>query len=92
MIERASMVIDVAFEHEAQTHTACYFIEHNLIHAKIGDRLLAVPMLGPSASQLVRALLRDYVLGQPRVYRAPAQYRDISGSDSFPSEELALPH
>jgi hypothetical protein len=51
------MVFEVQVRHEDIVKTASYFVEHGVIHARIGERVMRSPLLGGDANEMVRAML-----------------------------------
>lgn len=66
MTDRASVVLDVSIEHAGQTYTASYFVEHNVVHVRIGDRMLVVPLMNQDTVELVKSHLREHALSRAR--------------------------
>lgn len=75
MTDRQSVVLDVAVEHEGQTHKATYFVEGDVVHAQVGGRVLASPLGGGDAQQKVRTLLLGHLLLESRKARQAASWR-----------------
>ena len=57
MSQQTSIVLEVMVERDGRPYVAPYFVEHGVIHAKIGDRVLLAPLVGGTADEMVRALL-----------------------------------
>lgn len=65
-MDRNSVVQEVEVTHEGQTYRASYFVEGNIIHARIGGRTLLSPIGPISAADTVKALLTGHLLQQTR--------------------------
>ena len=61
MSQQESIVLEVKVEQDGQIHTAIYFVEHGVVHFKIGDRVLHAPLVGGDAAEIVAANLRGYL-------------------------------
>ena len=61
MSQQESIVLEVIVERDGRTYAAPYFVEHGVLHAKIGDRVLLLPVVGGNADEMVRALLRGHL-------------------------------
>lgn len=61
-MEQASMVRDVEVIHDGKAYNASYFVENDVIHARIGRRTLACPLGSTDAGGTVKALLTAYLL------------------------------
>ena len=61
MTHQTSIVLDVQVEHEGDTHVASYFVEHGVVQARIGARVLLVPLLDGDADEMVKVLLREHL-------------------------------
>lgn len=59
MSQQESIVLEARVEQDSQVHTATYFVEHGVVHARIGDRVRLVPLLGGDADEIVSAFLRS---------------------------------
>lgn len=57
MEERHSIVQTVEVTHGGDTYSASYFVEQDIIHARIGERILLSPVGGTRPSETVKALL-----------------------------------
>lgn len=69
MTHRQSVVLDVDVEHEGQTHRATYFVEGDVVHARVGGRVLASRLGGSDAQEKVRTLLMGHLLIEARKAR-----------------------
>ena len=75
--ERPSVVQTVEVAQDGQKFTACYFIEHSIIHASINGRTRAVPVGAVlSPHETVKALLRGSLI---RRRLGAANYRRFGG-------------
>jgi hypothetical protein len=62
MTHRASVVLDVDVEYEGQMHRATYFVEGDVVHARVGGRVLISPLAGGDAQEKVRTLMMGHLL------------------------------
>ena len=69
MTDRQSVVLDVDVEHEGQTHRATYFVENDVVHARVGGKVLLSPLGGGDAQEKVRTLLLGHLLLETRKAR-----------------------
>lgn len=77
MTQQSSVVLDVTVEHEGQIHEATYYVEHGVIHARIGDRVLLAPVVGEEdVEEIVRSLLRGHLLQTARKARHVGRWQD----------------
>ena len=65
-MEQQSVVRDVEVRHDGHTYEARYYVENDVIHARIGDRVLSCPLGVGEASGTVKALLTAHLLEQRR--------------------------
>ena len=61
MSQQESIVLEARVERDGRLYAAPYFIEHGVIHAKIGSRVLLAPLVGGNADEMVQALLRGHL-------------------------------
>ena len=66
MEERQSIVQTVQVTHGGDTYSANYFVEQNIIHARIGERVLLSPVGETRPSDTVKALLTGHLLQRSR--------------------------
>jgi len=66
MEEREGVVRSVEIELDGEVHRASYFVEYNVIHASIGERVVAAPVAMAPAAETVKALLLGHLLQQSR--------------------------
>lgn len=66
MEERLGLVQRVEVRHGGEVHRADYFVEHNIIHAQIGERTLLTPVNNCPASDTVKVLLAGHLMQQDR--------------------------
>ena len=57
MIQRHSMVLEVEVQFDGEPHTAAYFVERDVIHAQVGDRVIVTPLLGTDPAETVKTQL-----------------------------------
>ena len=69
MTDRQSVVLDLDVEHEGQTHRATYFVENDVVHARVGGKVLLSPLGGGDAQEKVRTLLLGHLLLETRKAR-----------------------
>lgn len=79
-IEQDGVVQDVTIEHNGENFSAVYFVEHGLIHVKIGDRLYRLPKGDMLPSESVRNLLFGLVSDTQR-----KRNQSSSWSDALPT-------
>lgn len=68
-MEQQSQVLTTEVEFEGEIHSASYYVEHDVIHANIGGRLMSTPLTGISAKCAVQVLLQGYLLQAQRKAR-----------------------
>lgn len=68
-MEQKSQVLEVEVEHQGEIHRASYFVEGEVVHARIGGKVLRSPLGGGDAAEKVRALLTGHLLLQSRKAR-----------------------
>lgn len=61
-MQQISMVLDVEIAENGGTHRASYVVDHGVIHARIGDRIMLRPVGDGDAAEMVSALLRGHLL------------------------------
>lgn len=66
MEERQSIVQTVEVAHGGDIHSANYFVEQGIIHARIGERILLSPVGKARPSETVKALLSGYLQQRSR--------------------------
>ena len=66
MEEREGVVRRVEIKFEGEVHRASYFVEYNVIHASIGERVVSAPVGNGPAADTVKALLLGHLLQQSR--------------------------
>lgn len=64
-----SMVQKIDVLHDGQTCRASYFVDHSVVHAMIGERVLLAPLVGGDAAVVVRSLLKGHLLQTSRKMR-----------------------
>ena len=75
MTHQPSLVRDIEIEHEGVSHRATYFIEHGIIHARIGERLLSVPLSIGDPDATVANLLRGHLAQSARRERQASRWQ-----------------
>lgn len=66
MEERQSIVQTVEVSHGDDTYSANYFVERDVIHARIDGRILRSPVGEGPPSETVKALLTGHLLQRSR--------------------------
>jgi hypothetical protein len=66
MEERQSIVQTVEVTHGGDTYSANYFVEQDIIHARIGERILLSPVGKTRPSETVKALLSGHLQQRSR--------------------------
>jgi hypothetical protein len=66
MEERQSIVQTVEVTHGGDTYSANYFVERDVIHARIDGRILRSPVGKNRPSETVKALLTGHLLQRSR--------------------------
>ncbi|MET3899738.1 hypothetical protein ABIB57_003700 [Devosia sp. UYZn731] len=61
IVQQSSMVLDVEVSHHGTVHKASYFVEHGVIHAKIGDGVRQFPLDDGDAGATVMSHLTGYL-------------------------------
>jgi hypothetical protein len=61
-MERESQILTTEVEFEGESYSATYYVEHNIIHAHIGGRLMSTPVAHVPAERTVQALLQGHLL------------------------------
>ena len=74
-MQHKSVILDVSVEHQGQIHTASYFVEGDLVHARIGDNVLLSPLGGADAADKVRHLLLAHLAAEARQAEQAATWR-----------------
>ena len=74
MTQRQSVVLEVEVEFEGQTHRATYFVEGDVVHARVGGRVLVSPLGGGDAEAKVRTLLLGHLQLETRKTRQSARW------------------
>lgn len=75
MLRQTSMVHDVEISHEDTVHKASYFVEHGVIHARIGERVMLSPVNGGDPDRTVRSMLLGQILQNTRKARQASHWR-----------------
>ena len=60
-MEPQSQVLTTEVAFEGETHPASYYVEHNIIHAQIGGRLMSTPLTYVPAERTVQVLLLGHL-------------------------------
>lgn len=68
-MEMQSQVFDVEIEFDGQIHKAAYFVENDIIHAKVEGKLIVSPLGGVPASKTVKALITGQLLQMKRKHK-----------------------
>lgn len=66
MEERQSIVQTVEVTHGGDTYSASYFVERDVILARIGERIVRSPVGKARPSETVKALLTGHLLQRSR--------------------------
>lgn len=75
-MEQKSQVLEVEVEHQGQIHRASYFVEGDVVHARIGGKVLRSPLGSGNAADTVRTLLAGHLLLQTRKTQNAKLWRD----------------
>lgn len=76
-MQQASMIHEVEVTVEGVPHKASYFVEHGVIHAHLGGRMLLSPLNGGDAASMVVALLKGRAAHDARKSRQAGMWREI---------------
>jgi len=76
-VEQRNLVNNVDAVVDGAIHRATYFVEQNVIHAKINGRTYLSPIGPLGAKETVRALLNAMVLEQNRKLNAAQGWRRV---------------
>lgn len=80
-LEQDGVVRDLTIEHNGQTHSAVYFVEHGQIHVKTGERLYRLPKSDMPSSEAVRNLLLGLISDTQRKRDQAASWTDARQSE-----------
>lgn len=80
MMQQQSIVLEAEVRHGGQTHKAAYFVEGDVIHARVGGRVLVAPLAGGDADERVRSLLLGHLISESRMAGYAARWRDKLGN------------
>jgi hypothetical protein len=87
-LERDGLVQELTIDHDGQSYSAVYFVEHGQIHVKTGDRLYRLARNEASASDAVRGLLLGLAAESQRKHGQSTRW---AGALSPQDEPLTLP-
>jgi hypothetical protein len=73
-MEQYSQVLEVQIKHDGTAHRASYFVEEGTIHARIGERMMTVPLGPRPAADSVKTMLSGYLAQQSRKLRRVVQF------------------
>lgn len=76
------MVLDAEVSHHGAVHKASYFVEHGVIHAKIGDSIRQFPLDERNAADTVASHLTGYLHQVERKRELARIWRNVLGTPS----------
>ncbi|WP_332700541.1 hypothetical protein [Devosia sp.] len=65
--ERECLVQTVEVTHDGKIHRASYYVENNVIHARMDGHMMLSPLGNASAADTVKALLTEHLIQRRRV-------------------------
>lgn len=74
-MQQQSVVLEAKVQHGGQTHTAAYFVEGDVVHARVGTRVVVAPLAGGDANARVRSLLLSHLMLEERKAQHAARWR-----------------
>ena len=68
-MEMQSQVFDVEVEFDGEVHKAAYFVENDVIHARVEGKLIVSPLGAVPAAKTVKALITSQLLQMKRKHK-----------------------
>lgn len=82
MTQERSIVRDITVEFEGVEHKASYFVEHGIVHAHVGGRIVPTQLGERDAAELVRSLLLGHLQQTARKARLVSRWQGTGGDGS----------
>jgi hypothetical protein len=76
MMQQRSIVLEAEVRHAGQTHKAAYYVEGDVVHARVGNRVLVAPLSGGEADDRVKSLLLGHLISESRRAGHAARWRE----------------